>query len=119
MPAFLQGLEPPVSPEEKLIVTSHMQERKALMLGMSDAFIVLPGGLGTFDEFFDVATEAQLGVHAKPIIVVNIDGYFNALDTMLHATVEAGFAREMILKLYYLADGPEAALKILEGTLKP
>jgi uncharacterized protein (TIGR00730 family) len=117
MPAFLQGLEPPVSPEEKLIVTSHMQERKALMLGMSDAFIVLPGGLGTFDEFFDVATEAQLGVHAKPIIVVNIDGYFNALDAMLHATVAAGFAREMILKLYYLADGPEAALKILEGKL--
>jgi uncharacterized protein (TIGR00730 family) len=117
MPAFLQGLEPPVSPEEKLIVTSHMQERKALMLGMSDAFIVLPGGLGTFDEFFDVATEAQLGVHAKPIIVVNIEGYFNALDAMLHATVAAGFAREMILKLYYLADGPEAALKILEGKL--
>jgi uncharacterized protein (TIGR00730 family) len=119
IPAYLQDLEPPVSSQEKLIVTPHLQERKALMLGMSDAFIVLPGGLGTFDEFFEVATEAQLGVHAKPIIVVNIDGYFNALDSMLHATVEAGFAREMILKLYYLADGPEAALMILEGKLKP
>jgi uncharacterized protein (TIGR00730 family) len=118
IPAFLQSLEPPVSAEEKLIVTPHIQERKALMLQMSDAFIVLPGGLGTFDEFFEVATEAQLGVHAKPIIVVNIDGYYNALDAMLHATVEAGFARDMILKLYYLADGPEAALKMLEGKLK-
>ena len=117
IPAFLQALEPPVSAEEKLIVTPHIQERKALMLQMSDAFVVLPGGLGTFDEFFEVATEAQLGVHAKPIVVVNVDGYYNALDAMLHATVEAGFAREMILKLYYLADGPEDALKILEGRL--
>src|SRR5476651_2143919 len=117
MPAVLQALEPQVSPQEKLIVTPHMQERKALMLQMSDAFIVLPGGLGTFDEFFEVATEAQLGVHAKPIIVVNVDGYFNALDAMLHATVATGFAKEMILKLYYLADGAEAALEILEGAL--
>ncbi len=118
IPAFLQKLEPSVSPQEKLIVTPHLQERKMYMLSLSDAFIVLPGGLGTFDEFFEVATEAQLGVHAKPIIVVNVDGYFNALDAMLHATVEAGFAREMILKLYYLADGAEAALQMLEGKLK-
>ena len=118
IPAFLQALEPPVSAEEKLIVTPHIQERKALMLQLSDAFIVLPGGLGTFDEFFEVATEAQLGVHAKPIIVVNVDGYFNALDAMLHDIVESGFARADIMKLYHLADGPDAALKMLEGLLK-
>ena len=117
MPAFLQALEPEVSSQEKLIVTPHMQERKTLMLQMSDAFIVLPGGLGTFDEFFEVVTEAQLGVHDKPIIVVNVGGYFDALDDLLHATIKAGFAREMILKLYYLADGAEAALEILEGAL--
>jgi uncharacterized protein (TIGR00730 family) len=71
-----------------------MQERKTLMLEMSDAFLVLPGGLGTFDEFFEVVVEAQLGVHKKPIIVVNVKGYFDALDTMLHATVEKGFAKK-------------------------
>ena len=119
IPAFLQNLEPPISAEEKLIVTPHIQERKALMLQMSDAFVVLPGGLGTFDEFFEVATEAQLGVHAKPIIVVNVDGYYNGLDALLHATIDAGFAQQMVLKLYYLADGPEAALQMLEGKLKP
>ncbi|HJT43321.1 MAG TPA: TIGR00730 family Rossman fold protein [Rhizomicrobium sp.] len=118
MPGFLQALEPEVSSQEKLIVTPHMQERKALMLQMSDAFIVLPGGLGTFDEFFEVAVEAQLGVHAKPIIVVNVKGYFDALDAMLHATVEKGFAKETIFKVYYLADGAEAALEILEGRLE-
>ena len=117
IPAFLQNLEPPVSPEEKLIVTPHIQERKALMLQMSDAFVVLPGGLGTFDEFFEVATEAQLGVHSKPIIVVNVNGYFNALDAMLHSIVESRFAKDMILKLYHLADGPEDALKILADAL--
>ena len=117
MPAFLQALEPEVSSQEKLIVTPHMQERKNLMLQMSDAFLVLPGGLGTFDEFFEVVTEAQLGVHTKPIIVVNVNGYFDALDAMLHAIIKAGFAKEMVLKLYYLADGAEAALEILEGAL--
>jgi uncharacterized protein (TIGR00730 family) len=114
IPAFLQSLEPPVSPEEKLIVTPHIQERKAQMLQLSDAFVVLPGGLGTFDEFFEVATEAQLGVHHKPIIVVNVDGYYNALDAMLRATVDAGFAKPMIFDLYHLADGPDDALKILK-----
>ncbi len=117
IPAFLQLLEPPISAEERLIVTPHIQERKALMLQMSDAFVVLPGGLGTFDEFFEVAVEAQLGVHDKPIVVVNVNGYYDALDAMLHATVKAGFAREKTLKLYDLADGPQDALKILEGRL--
>ena len=117
MPGFLQALEPEVSPQEKLIVTPHLQERKTLMLQMSDAFLVLPGGLGTFDEFFEVAVEAQLGVHAKPIIVVNVNGYFDALDMMLHKTIEAGFAKKTVLKLYYLADGAQAALEILEGAL--
>jgi hypothetical protein len=117
MPAFLQALEPEVSPQEKLIVTPHMQERKTLMLQMSDAFVILPGGLGTFDELFEVAVEAQLGVHAKPIIVVNVKGYYDALDAMMHSMIDTGFAKPTILKLYYLADGAEAALEILEGAL--
>ena len=118
IPAFLTDLIAPVSAEDKLIVTPHLQERKALMLQMSDAFLVLPGGLGTFDEFFEVATEAQLGVHAKPIIVVNVDGYFDALDAMLRSIVESGFAHGKIMELYHLADGADAALKILDETLK-
>ena len=119
IPAFLQALEglDQVSAEEKLIITPHMQERKTLMLQMSDAFLVLPGGLGTFDEFFEVATEAQLGVHRKPIIVVNVNGYFDTLDAMLRATVEKGFAKPMILELYHLAEGPEAGLLALKEAL--
>jgi len=120
IPAFLQALEnvAPVTAEEKLIVTPHLQERKAIMLQMSDAFVVLPGGLGTFDEFFEVATEAQLGVHKKPIIVVNVDGFFDPLDAMLCGIVEKGFAKPIIMELYHLADGPEAALLALQEALK-
>ena len=117
IPAFLQALEPPVSEEEKLIVTPHIQERKALMLRMADAFLVLPGGLGTLDEFFEVAVEAQLGVHKKPIVVVNVDGFYDTLDSLLRAIVERGFARQMIFDLYHLAEGPAAALKILKDVL--
>jgi uncharacterized protein (TIGR00730 family) len=119
MPAFLQALEPGVSPQEKLIVTPHMQERKALMLQMSDAFVILPGGLGTFDEFFEVTTEAQLGVHTKPIIVVNAGGYYNALDAMMHDMVQTGFAKDAVLKLYRMADSAEAALELLRQALAP
>ncbi len=119
MPAFLQALEPGVSPQEKLIVTPHMQERKALMLQMSDAFVILPGGLGTFDEFFEVATEAQLGVHAKPIIVVNAGGYFNALDALMHDMVQTGFARSSVLKLYRMAGSAAEALDLLRHALAP
>ncbi|HKD46239.1 MAG TPA: TIGR00730 family Rossman fold protein [Rhizomicrobium sp.] len=117
IPAFLQALEPPVSEEEKLIVTPHIQERKALMLRMADAFLVLPGGVGTLDEFFEVCTEAQLGVHKKPIVVVNVDGYYDTLDSLLRAIVERGFARHMIFDLYHLAEGPEAALSYLRQRL--
>jgi uncharacterized protein (TIGR00730 family) len=120
IPAFLQALEAvePITPEEKLIVTPHLQERKAIMLQVSDAFLVLPGGLGTFDEFFEVATEAQLGVHKKPIIVVNVDGFFDPLDAMLRGIIEQGFAKPIITELYHLADGPEAALLALKQALE-
>jgi uncharacterized protein (TIGR00730 family) len=79
--------------------------------------VVLPGGLGTLDEFFEVATEAQLGVHKKPIVVVNVDGYFDALDTMLHLMIKAGFAKPVILDLYHLSDGAASALMVLQQCL--
>jgi hypothetical protein len=84
---------------------------------MSDAFVVLPGGLGTFDEFFEVLTAAQLGVHAKPIILVNVNGYFDALETMLQAAVKAGFVQAKNLKLYQIADSADAALSLMTKAL--
>jgi uncharacterized protein (TIGR00730 family) len=117
LPGFLRDAEPPLTHGEDTEIVPDLFVRKQKMIERSDAFVVLPGGLGTYDEFFEVLTAAQLGVHAKPIIVVNVNGYYDALDALLHTTVATGFARDIVLKLYILADSADAALKILEQRL--
>ncbi len=76
-----------------LRVVSTMHERKALMHELSAAFVVLPGGLGTFEEFFEVLTWAQLGLHRKPIVVLDIDGYYGPLVELLDHAESSGFMR--------------------------
>ena len=68
-----------------------MHERKTLMADMSDAFVGLPGGMGTFDELVEIVTWAQLGLHAKPVVLANIDNYFEPLYAMLDHAVREGF----------------------------
>mgnify|MGYP005644082477 CR=1 FL=1 len=84
-----------------LIVVDGMHARKARMIELSDGFIALPGGFGTFDEFFEVLTWAQLGMHAKPCGMLNIDNYYNGLQTFLDHAVQEMFIhtphREMVL----------------------
>ncbi len=74
-----------------LHIVDSMHERKALMANLSDAFAVLPGGIGTMEEFFEVWTWGQLGIHAKPYGLLNIDGYFDPLIVFLDHMVEEGF----------------------------
>jgi hypothetical protein len=75
----------------ELHVVSTMHERKAKMVELSSAFISLPGGLGTLDETFEILTWAQLGLHAKPIGLLNVDGYFTPLLAFLDGAVREGF----------------------------
>lgn len=77
-----------------LHVVDTMHERKQIMVDESDAFIILPGGLGTMDEFFEVFTWWQLGLHDKPIIVVNVDGYWSPLLSLIDNIVEEKFGRQ-------------------------
>jgi len=77
----------------KLHVVRSMHERKAMMADLSDAFIALPGGFGTLEEFFEVVTWAQLGLHAKPCGILNVLGYYAALLTMLDHAVEERLLR--------------------------
>jgi uncharacterized protein (TIGR00730 family) len=70
-----------------------MHERKAIMADAADAFIMLPGGLGTFDEFFEVATWTQLGIQSKPCGVLNVNGYFDELLALLDKATAEGFVR--------------------------
>jgi len=70
-----------------------MHERKATMARLSDAFVALPGGLGTFEETLEVLTWAQLGIHAKPVGALDVQGYWDGLRRMLAHAVEEGFVR--------------------------
>lgn len=92
-----------------LQVVGTMHERKAAMADAADAFIMLPGGFGTFDEFFEVVTWTQLGIHAKPCGILDVAGYFAPLRAMLDSAASAGFVhpahRDMVL-----ADSSPASL---------
>lgn len=77
----------------KLHVVRTMRERKAMMAELADGFIALPGGFGTFEEFFEVVTWAQLGMHAKPCALLNHGGFYNSLLALLDHAMEEGFIR--------------------------
>ena len=113
LPGFLRDLEPPLNEGETTEIVPDLFVRKQIMIEQSDGFVVLPGGLGTYDEFFEVLTGAQLGVHAKPILLVNVKGYFDNLEALLHDAVRHGFVREANLSLYRMVPDAQAALDAL------
>jgi hypothetical protein len=91
-----------------LQVVTGMHERKQRMYEQSDAAVALPGGAGTFDELFEAFTWNQLGIHFKPVGLLNVDGYFDPLIAMLDRTVDQGFLRREQRRLLVVADnGPE------------
>jgi uncharacterized protein (TIGR00730 family) len=98
---------------ELRIVTS-MHERKALMAELSEAFIALPGGLGTYEELFEVLTWAQLGIHNKPCGCLNVLGYFDELRAVLDRAVQAGFLNEANRQLLMIAASGEELMDQLE-----
>jgi uncharacterized protein (TIGR00730 family) len=93
IPDFLMRHEVGHAGVTQLEVVTTMHERKARMAELSDGFVVLPGGLGTLDELFEIVTWKQLGLHTKPIVVVNSAGYWDGLRAMIAAIVTAGYAR--------------------------
>lgn len=88
-------------------------ERKAMMLAQSDAFVALPGGLGTLDEICEVLTLAQLGTHRKPCALLNINGYFDGFISQLDHGVQQGFIREAQRRMLRVGNDPEALLDVL------
>lgn len=92
------------------IVTETMHERKKVMFMNADAVIVLPGGAGSLDELLEVLTWAQLGLHAKPIVLLNTEGYWDPLLALLSHVVAEGFADASLLKLFMVRDAAAAAL---------
>lgn len=78
----------------EIVYTETMRERKQIMENRSDAFVMVPGGIGTFDEFFEIITLKQLGRHNKPVVIFNINGYFDEIIDMLNKAVNQGFMTE-------------------------
>ena len=101
----------------ELIFTETMRERKALMEQKSDAFIMTPGGVGTFDEFFEILTLKQLGRHSKPIAVFNVNGYFDSLIAQLENAVHKQFMNPEIFELFISTDRADRLLDYLENSV--
>lgn len=97
-------------------VVRTMHERKALMAEFADAFVALPGGFGTMDEFMEIVTWAQLLIHAKPCVLVNMNGYYDGVLRYLETAVDEGFIRPVNRKLVLVAANVEEALEIVERT---
>lgn len=117
LPQFLRHLEPPLINGEEVVISADLQERKRRMLADSDAFVILPGGLGTLDEFFEVVTSAQLGVLAKPVVVIDTDGFYAPLKALLEHVVAHGFAKPESLGLCRFVATPQEAMTALTAAL--
>jgi uncharacterized protein (TIGR00730 family) len=94
-------------------VVNTMHERKTLMADLSDAFVGLPGGMGTFDELVEIITWAQLGLHAKPVVLANIENYFDPLYAMLDHAVRERFVTPESRARWHNAEGVSQVLQIL------
>jgi uncharacterized protein (TIGR00730 family) len=97
------------------VVTETMHERKKVMLYNADAVIVLPGGPGSLDELFEALTWRQLGLHDKPIVILNVEGYWDRLRDLIDHMLAQGFADASMGALLDWVDTPEQALDLLNG----
>lgn len=101
----------------RFVITETMHERKKVMLMNADAVVLLPGGAGSLDEFFEALTWRQLGLHAKPIVLLDTEGFWAPLKAMLEHIVAQGFAEASLLDFVQSADSPEGVMEILTREL--
>lgn len=99
----------------EMIYTETMRERKKILEDRSDAFIIAPGGVGTYDEFFEILTLKQLEQHNKPIAIYNVNGYYDALLAVLEKTAAEQFMRPKSLELYEVFDDMQKMLDYIEN----
>jgi uncharacterized protein (TIGR00730 family) len=119
IPDFLSSRERPFGEVQELIVTRDMHERKRIMFERSDAFVALPGGIGTLEELVEQLTWAQLGRHRKPILAANIGGFWNPLCALLDHMQKLAFIRTGLSVSLLVADRVEDILPKLEEAARP
>src|ERR1700761_125504 len=113
IPRSLSGIEVAHQRLTRLILVETMHERKALMAKEADAFVALPGGFGTLDEFFEILTWAQLGIHAKPCVLVNTAGYYDHLLTFLQGAIGEGFLKPKNYALIHVVGNAAEAMQCI------
>ena len=119
IPGFLNHKEIGHTGVTELHVVESMHERKMLMFNESDGFIAMPGGFGTMDELFEILTWAQLGLHPKPIGILNVEGYYNPFIQHVNHMMEEGFLKPIYRNMLLEAETPEALLEAMEAYVAP
>lgn len=104
--------------EVELRVVETMHERKQAMADLADGFVAMPGGLGTFDELFEILTWNQIGLHGKPVGLLNVAGYFDALLGVIEQAVREGFAPPTARSRILVEDKPEALLTAMDAYIE-
>ena len=112
MPGFLRSRERLFDDVETVVVES-MHQRKQMMYDESDVFVVAPGGIGTLEEVIELLSWKRLDLHAKPVIFLNINGFWDSLFTLIEDTVKAGMTPESFLKAYVSADTVQDAISLM------
>lgn len=117
IPEFLFKEEVPLHSVSELIVTDSMHTRKRTMFDRSDAFVALPGGIGTLEELIEMLTWAQLGRHRHPIIIANLKGFWNPLIDLVNHMIETKFVNNGIRRFYGVVDRVEDILPRIEAAI--
>ncbi|MFQ3355917.1 MAG: hypothetical protein ACI8Y9_001660 [Paracoccaceae bacterium] len=113
IPNHLLKLEVAKTDLDTFIVTENMHERKKVMFSNSDIIVVMPGGVGTLEEFFEVLTWKQLGLHTKDIILLNVEGFWNNLVGLIEGLVESKFANKKILSQFIVVNSVKELTTII------
>jgi uncharacterized protein (TIGR00730 family) len=103
----------------RMFVVKDMHERKAMMSGLAEGFIAMPGGMGTLEELFEMVTWAQLGIHAKPIGLYNVNGFYDGLVSFVGHLQGEGFVRPQHAELMMLEPDPDALVRRLRAAAPP
>lgn len=117
IPTHLLQLEVGKTDLTRFVITETMHERKKVMLMNADAVVVMPGGAGSLDEFFEVLTWRQLGLHQKPIILLDVAGYWEPLQALMHHVVENGFADGSLLDFVQTGGSADEVMTLLRRAL--
>jgi uncharacterized protein (TIGR00730 family) len=119
IPEFLTRVERPYPALAELEVTTSMHTRKTRMFELSDAFVTLSGGLGTLDETVEIITWRQLGLHDKPVLILDVNGWARPLVALIESLVEQGFVAEAHRRLYQVVPDVPTALAALRAAPSP